>query len=201
MVTSSRAQRRGWSARATAPVRVPAATSERKRWRLLGRPSLAHHRGELADRRQERSGGGAAAELLDDHRGLDEGEADAAVLLGDGRAPASRATPWTPRARWAPRRTRRRARTTPRVHSLSRKERTERTQLLLLARELEVHRAPFPALGPARRSCSRPAAGGSGRLRLYLTPLSAFAWCRPAQLSGRRRVSPGGRRSGRKPGR
>ena len=50
---------------------------------LLVGAALLHHRHELGDRRQQRTGRDDVSELLGEDRGLDRTEPDAAVLLGD----------------------------------------------------------------------------------------------------------------------
>ena len=85
MVTSSNAQARGWSASATASGDGAGGDLREEPLLLLGGADFADHRGELGDGGQQRPGGDGPAQLFDHHGGLQDGQADAAVLLGDGQ--------------------------------------------------------------------------------------------------------------------
>ena len=165
---------------------------------LVGRADLPDHRGELGERGEQGPGGDGAAQLLDDDGGLDDGEAEATVLLGNRqRRPVER-------DHGAPQALGRFAALDDGTDQFERallvEERTDgRAQLLLLAREFELHRPPFPAV-PVCRFDPRsrlPQAGRSGRV--YLTTVSASL-----VLPSRRTVfweamegcTRGGRRSG-----
>ena len=208
MVTSSSAQARGWSASATAPAIAPEATCDEEPLLLLGRADLADHGGELGDGGQQRPGGDGPAELFDDDGGLQDGQADAAVLLGDGQGGP------VERDHGAPELLGRLTGLDDGAHDIDRallfEERTDRgTQLFLLIRELELHRIPFPA-SPVASPIPFLGPGRSGRV--YLTPLSAsegVCYLHAAPFSGKNVVwcalgrspdhgaSPGRRHGGR----
>ena len=135
---------RGWSASATVPVTAPEATCDRKRWRCSGVPTsrtIGANWVTVASRGPGRDG---PAQLLDDDGRLDEGQPEATVLLGDGQGGPIE------RHHGAPELLGRLTRLDDRADdfegALLLEERSDRgTQLLLLGRELELHRPPFPA--------------------------------------------------------
>ena len=120
---------------------------------LLGRADFAHHRGELRDGGQERPGGDGPPQLLDDDGCLEDGQADAAVLLGYGQGGPVEGD------HGAPELLGRLARLDDGAHDIDGafllEERADRgTQFFLLIRELELHRTPFPALPVASPTSS-----------------------------------------------
>ena len=174
MVTSSSDQARGWSASATAPATAPVATPERKRCCCSQRPDLADQRDELGHRGQERPGRHGATELLDDDGRLEEGQPDAAELLGDGEGGPVEGDHGSPQLLGGltglddgPHHV---------DGALLLEEGTHRvTQLFLLSRELELHCTPSPAVPVASPTLPAAPVGGRRSGRVYLTPMSASA--------------------------
>ena len=171
MVTSSSAQARGWSASATVPATAPEATPERNRCCCSGVPTSRTMGANWVTVARSGPGGDGPAQLLDDDGRLEDGQADAAVLLGDGQGGPVEGDHGAPQL-------------LGRLAGLDDgadgvdgtllfEERADRgTQLFLLSRELELHRTPFPALPVASPTPCR-AAGARRSGRVYLTPLSA----------------------------
>src|ERR1700722_1863223 len=163
---------------------------------LLGRADFAHHRGELRDGGQERTGGDGPAQLLDDDGRLEDGQADAAVLLGYAQGGPVEGHHGPPELLG------RLARLDDGAHdsdgAFPLEERADRgTQFLLLSCELQLHRTPFPALPVAHSVLVRRLPQGAARSgRVHLTPLPVSAPVlssrRPVFWEGRGWVCPGG---------
>ncbi len=124
---------------------------------LLGTPDLADDRHELRHRGEQRSRCHGATQLLGDDRGLDEGESDATVLLRYGERGPVETHHRVPEIR----------RRLPALYDraddrqgalLFEKGAHGVTQLLLVAREFELHTNPFlpsrPATGPVKPAAS-----------------------------------------------
>ena len=143
---------------------------------LLERPDLADHRDELGHRGQERPGCHGATQLLDDDGRLEDGQPDAAELLGDGEGGPVEGDHGPPQLLGGL------AGLDDGPHqvdgALLLKEGTHRvTQLFLLSRELELHRTPSPAVPVASPTLPAAPVGGRRSGRVYLTPMSASAAC------------------------
>ena len=139
---------------------------------LVASADLPDHRGELSDGGKQGPGGNRPAQLLDDDGGLDDGEAEATVLLGNRqRRPVER-------DHGSPEALGRLAALDDATNQFERallvEEQTDgSTQLLLVAREFELHRPPFPAV-PACWFDPRSGLRHAGRSgRVYLTTVSA----------------------------
>ena len=158
---------------------APEATCGEEPLLLLGRADFADHGGELGDGGQQRPGGDGPAQLLDDDGRLQDGQADAAVLLGDGQGGPVEGD------HGAPELLGRLAGLDDGAHhidgALLLEERADRgTQLLLLTRELELHRTPSPA-SPVASPIPSGASGAARSGRVYLTPLSASGSVLPSR--------------------
>ena len=144
---------------------------------LLAVPDLPHERRELGEGGEQGAGRHHPAQLLGDDGRLDEGEADAAELLGHGESGPIEGDHGGPELLGL-------TLLDGGPHDLGGalllEERTDRvSQLLLIARELELH-----LLSPSRRLRRR---WGAEVGRVYLTP-----WSDPLKSS----VSPRCRRTG-----
>ena len=129
---------------------------------LLGGADFAHHGGELRDRGQQRPGGDGPAQLLDDHGRVEDAQADAAVLLGNGQGGPVEGHHGAPQFLGC------RARLDDGAHDLDGafllEEGADRgAQFFLLSRELELHRTPFPAPPVASRPRPAPSPAPSDR--------------------------------------
>ena len=185
---------RGWSASATVAGNGARGHAGEEALLLLGGADLAHHGSELGDRGQERPRGDGPAQLLDDDGRLENGQADAAVLLGDGQGGPVEGHHGAPQLLGGL------AGLDDGAHDVDGafllEERADRgAQFFLLTRELELHRTPFPACRlPLGRPPAPQGAGRSGRV--YLTPMSASVPVlpsrRPVFWEGRGWVCPWG---------
>ena len=129
---------------------APEATAGEEALLLLGSADFTHHGSELGHGRQERPGRDGPAELFDDNGRLEDGEPDAAVLLGDGQGGPVEGHHGAPQLFGGL------TGLDDGAHdvdgALLFEERADRgTQFFLLIRELELHRTPFPAVPVPRR--------------------------------------------------
>ena len=195
-VTSSRDHARGWSASATAPAMAPVATPGQETLLLFCGADLAHHGCELRDRGQEGTGGDSAAKLFHDDGRLQNGEADAAVLLGDGQSGPVEGNHGAPQFLGGL------ARLDDGAHDVDGafllEERADGgTQFFLFTRELELHRTPSPGLagclfGAVRHPHGRQQIGAS--VPDANVSLRCLCYLHAAPFSGKERgwVCPGG---------
>ena len=144
MVTSSSAQARGWSASATVPAMAPDATSERKRCCCSGVPTSRTMGANWVTVASSGPGATARPSSSTTTAVSENGQADAAVLLGDGQGGPVEGDHGAPELLGCL------AGLDDGAHhvdgALLLEERADRgTQLFLLSRELELHRTPFPA--------------------------------------------------------
>ncbi len=111
---------------------------------LFGSADFPDHRRELGDGGQQGSRRDGSAQLLHDDGHLDEGQPDATVLLGDGQGGPIERDHGAPEL--LGRLTRLHDGSDDLDGALLLEERSDRgAQLLLLGRELELHRPPFAA--------------------------------------------------------